>query len=74
VLAPLADSAFVAKVRVDPELGTVTWPGELDLDPVVLTCAVKGIPVPTDERETRRASKRVPRGKPRTERRRRKGA
>jgi hypothetical protein len=49
VLAPLADPAFVAHVRVHPELNAITWPGELDLDPVVLHCAVRGVPVPTYE-------------------------
>jgi len=53
VLAALLDPAFVAKVRVHPEFGTVTWPGELDLDPVVLYCAVRGIPAPTDETPAR---------------------
>jgi uncharacterized protein DUF2442 len=35
--APLRDdyTAFCA-VRVDPELGTVVWPGEVDLAPEVL--------------------------------------
>ena len=33
VLKQLADPGFFAKVYVDEELGTVTWPGELDLDP-----------------------------------------
>lgn len=58
VLAPLADPAFVAQVRVHPEFGTITWPGELDLDPVVLYYAVKGIPVPDfGSPPQRRASK-----------------
>ncbi len=58
VLAPLADPTFVAKVTVN-ERGTITWPGELDLDPVVLYCAVKGIPVPTyGEPKPRRTPKR----------------
>jgi hypothetical protein len=55
VLAPLADPAFVAQVRVHPEFGTITWPGDLDLDPVVLYCAVKGVPVPTYDRTGRPA-------------------
>ncbi len=46
VLAPLADPGFVARVFVN-EHGTITWPGDLDLDPVVLYCAVKGIPAPS---------------------------
>jgi len=33
VLARLAEPAFFARVAVDPELGTLTWPGGLDLAP-----------------------------------------
>lgn len=33
VLAKLKDPDFFKKVFVDPELATVSWPGELDLDP-----------------------------------------
>ncbi len=47
LFAPLADPAYVAKVRVNEDFGTVCWPNGVDLDPVVLYCAVKGIPVPT---------------------------
>jgi hypothetical protein len=36
VFEPLADPAFFAQVRVDPELGTVVWPHGADLDPLVL--------------------------------------
>ncbi len=36
VFAPLRDDTFFDRVFVDHELGTVTWPGELDLDPLVL--------------------------------------
>jgi hypothetical protein len=36
VFAPLDDPAYFAKVRVDPESRTVTWPNGLDLDPAVL--------------------------------------
>src|SRR5262245_36654095 len=46
-LAQLRDPAFVARVRVHPESGTVTWPGDVDLDPVVLYCAVRGVPLPS---------------------------
>jgi hypothetical protein len=55
LLAPLADPSYVAQVRVDPQAGTITWPNGVDLDPVVLYCAVKGIPVPTYDRGGRRA-------------------
>ena len=36
VFAPLKDPAYFSKVRVDPELGTVSWPNGADLDPDVL--------------------------------------
>ena len=36
VFAPLKDPAYFSQVRVDPELGTVSWPNGADLDPDVL--------------------------------------
>ena len=36
VFAPLKDPAYFRMVRVDPELGTVSWPNGADLDPDVL--------------------------------------
>ena len=36
VFAPLRDPALFSQVRVDPELGTVSWPNGADLDPDVL--------------------------------------
>lgn len=33
---PLQDPAYFRRVRVDPELGTVVWPNEYDLDPDAL--------------------------------------
>jgi hypothetical protein len=33
VLEPLNDPGFVARVAVNTEAGTVTWPGDLDLAP-----------------------------------------
>jgi hypothetical protein len=33
VLAPLADASFFAKVRVDPEAGTIAWPNGVDFAP-----------------------------------------
>ncbi len=36
VFTPLKDPAYFAQVRVDPELGTVSWPNGADLDPDVL--------------------------------------
>jgi hypothetical protein len=45
VFAQLADPQFVARATVDAELGTLTWPGGLDLDPLVLYAAVTGRPL-----------------------------
>ena len=46
VLAKLKDPDFFARAYVDPELGTVAWPGGLDLDPAVLYAKLTGAPVP----------------------------
>ena len=40
VFAPLADAAEFAKVRVNPDLGTIVWPNGADVDPDVLHAAV----------------------------------
>jgi hypothetical protein len=41
----LKDPAYFAQVRVDTELGTVTWPNGADLDPDVLYAQVTGRPI-----------------------------
>jgi hypothetical protein len=46
VFAPLAERAEFEAVRVDPELGTVSWPCGADLDPDVLYSLVTGIAIP----------------------------
>jgi Protein of unknown function (DUF2442) len=33
VFAPLADPAYFARVRVDPEAGTIVWPNGIDMAP-----------------------------------------
>jgi len=45
VFAPLAEVAEFAKVRINPELGTIVWPNGADLDPDVLYSAVTGQPI-----------------------------
>lgn len=44
VFAPLRDPTYFAQVRVDPELGSVTWPNGADLDPDVLYSRLVGAP------------------------------
>jgi hypothetical protein len=36
VFSPLRDPAVFEQVRVDDEIGTITWPGGADLDPSVI--------------------------------------
>ena len=36
VFAPLEDPAYFARVWVDAEAGTITWPGEVDIAPETL--------------------------------------
>jgi hypothetical protein len=45
VFEPLRDPAYFARVCVDPELGSVTWPNGADLDPDVLYARITGEPV-----------------------------
>jgi hypothetical protein len=46
VFAPLKDPAYFARVRIEPEAGTISWPNDADLDPVVLYSWVTGKPIP----------------------------
>jgi uncharacterized protein len=45
VFEPLRDPASFARVRADPELGTVAWPKGTDLDPDVLYGRITGTPI-----------------------------
>ena len=45
VFAPLCDVREIAKVRVDPGQGTVSWPNGADLDPDVLYAVLTGQPL-----------------------------
>jgi hypothetical protein len=46
VFAPLRDPTVFAAVRVDAELGTVSWPDGADLGPDALHALVQGQPAP----------------------------
>ncbi|TFU14818.1 DUF2442 domain-containing protein [Thermus tengchongensis] len=46
ILEGLKDPSVFAQARVDPELGTVVWPGGIDLDPLVLHALATGSPLP----------------------------
>jgi hypothetical protein len=45
VFEPLQRAEELAKVRVDPEIGTVCWPNGADLDPDVLYAELTGMPI-----------------------------
>jgi hypothetical protein len=45
IFESLRDPAEVAKVKVDPESGTIQWPSGADLDPDVLYAELTGAPV-----------------------------
>lgn len=44
VFAPLHDPAYFARVSVDVEAGTITWPNGVDFDPDVLYEAITTAP------------------------------
>ena len=45
VFEPLREMAYFQRVAVNPELGTICWPNEADLDPDVLYSLVTGQPI-----------------------------
>ena len=50
----LEDPAFFRRVRVDPELGTIVWPNDVDFCPELLRQWVVAGGVPAYERERSR--------------------
>lgn len=56
VFEPLRDPAFFDQVKVNPELGTVQWPNDADLDTDVLYAKVTGVPIPEYAHASRRTS------------------
>jgi hypothetical protein len=53
VFAALRDRKEFAAVQVNPELGTICWPGGADLDPDVLYSLVTGMAFPSYEATAR---------------------
>ena len=49
VFAALRDRKEFVAVQVNPELGTICWPGGADLDPDVLYSLVTGMALPSYE-------------------------
>lgn len=49
VFAPLEDLDVFRRVRVDPEIGTLVWPNEVDFCPDVLYSEATGTPLPALE-------------------------
>lgn len=47
VFAPLRDPTYFARVRVNPEVGTICWPNDADWDPLVLYSLVTRRPIET---------------------------
>ena len=44
-MGELADPAYFAKVFLDLEARTISWPNGLDFDPTVLYCEATGTPI-----------------------------
>ncbi len=50
VFKPLENVNFFQQVRVDPEVGTLVWPNDVDFDPDVLYSQATGTPLPALEK------------------------
>jgi hypothetical protein len=46
VFTRLNEERYFQSVKINPELGTISWPNDVDLCPDVLYAAVKGWPTP----------------------------
>lgn len=46
VFTPLKDRSYFLQVHVNPEIGTICWPNDADLDPDVLYAQISGEPIP----------------------------
>jgi hypothetical protein len=46
IFAPLENKEFFSQVSVNPDIGTIVWPNDVDLDPEVLYSQITGQPIP----------------------------
>jgi hypothetical protein len=46
VFEPLQNKDFFARVSVNPDIGTIVWPNDVDWDPEVLYSQITGLPIP----------------------------
>lgn len=58
VFAPLENIEFFKRVKVDPEIGTIVWPNEIDFCPDVLYADATKTPVPIAEIDSPQRSRR----------------
>ncbi|HEY9651061.1 MAG TPA: DUF2442 domain-containing protein [Coleofasciculaceae cyanobacterium] len=49
IFTPLQEREYFAKVQVNPDLGTIQWQNEADLDPVVLYATITNQAVPDNQ-------------------------
>jgi hypothetical protein len=45
VMVPLEKMEFFAQAKVNPDIGTVVWPNDVDFDPEVLYSLITGKPI-----------------------------
>jgi hypothetical protein len=64
MFTPLEDIGFFKRVQVDPEVGTIVWPNEVDFCPDVLYSLVTGKPIRA-ERSAKRHEPPIHARKPR---------
>jgi hypothetical protein len=52
VFKPLQNKTYFRRVRIVKDMGTISWPNDADIDPLVLHSAVTGEPIEWETDET----------------------
>ena len=52
IFAPLKELSYFNQVQLNPELGTIVWSNEADLDPDVLYAIITGQTIPNYEQSS----------------------